>query len=180
MIHTAFTFYKYERQGAEEADVKRSYLSEREFAENLKGKIDGKKYESWKRLLGEDILRISMKHNTNLNAYMKGKPYKVRRKATDSGLSNGGLIQYISIPLSSQANPSFKRRIEEKVFFTEFYEKILRYGKERLTELLQGKEKFYTEEIYQDYMLHLAEQLQEICLRTLIAELHNYRLKGWL
>ena len=158
MIHAAFTFCKYERQGAEEADVKRSYLSEREFTENPKCKIDGKKYESWKRLLGEGILRISMKHNTNLSAYMEGKPYKVRNITSN----NGGLIEYINMPLSGQENSPFKRRIEGKVFFAEFYEKILRYGKERLTELLQGKEKFYTEEIYQDYMLHLAEQLQAI------------------
>ncbi|MGE9941547.1 type 2 lanthipeptide synthetase LanM family protein [Bariatricus sp. SGI.161] len=160
--------------------MKKSYLSEREFTENPKCKIDEKKYEFWKRLLGEDILRISMKHNTNLNAYMKGKPYKVRKITSNNGLGNGGLIEYINMPLSGQENSPFKRRMEEKVFFTEFYEKILRYGKERLAELLQGKEKFYTEEIYQDYMLHLAEQLQAICLRTLIAELHNYRLKGYL
>lgn len=59
--------------------MKKSYLSEREFTENPKCKIDEKKYEFWKRLLGEDILRISMKHNTNLNAYegkaIQGKKY---------------------------------------------------------------------------------------------------------
>lgn len=68
-----------------------------------------------------------------------------------------------------------KENLKKQIYFAEFYIPIVQRGIERLKGLLQGKEKYYSEEIYVDFALNLARQLESMCLRTLIVKMHELK-----
>lgn len=68
----------------------------------------------------------------------------------------------------------------ENIVFETFYENILKRAIGRLRENIDEKASCFSETIYLDFSLHLAEQLQFICLRTLIAQMHYYKQTGKL
>lgn len=68
----------------------------------------------------------------------------------------------------------------ENIVFETFYENILKKAVERLEENIDVKASCFSGTIYSDYSLHLAEQLQFICLRSLIAQMHYYKQMGKL
>lgn len=68
-----------------------------------------------------------------------------------------------------------KENLKKQIYFAEFYIPIVQREIERLKGLLQGKEKYYSEEIYVDFALNLARQLESMCLRTLIVKMHELK-----
>ena len=68
----------------------------------------------------------------------------------------------------------------ENIVFETFYENILKRAIGRLRENIDEKASCFSETIYSDFSLHLAEQLQSICLRTLISQIHYYKQMGKL
>ena len=68
----------------------------------------------------------------------------------------------------------------DNIVFETFYEEILKSAVERLKESISDKAECFSESIYSDFSSHLAVQLQSICVRTLIAQMHYYKQIGKL
>lgn len=68
----------------------------------------------------------------------------------------------------------------EGLFFETFYSVLIEYGIEKLQNNLRNMNEIFSEKIYMDFGIYLAEQLQAICMRTLIAEMHIYKSNGKL
>ena len=74
---------------------------------------------------------------------------------------------------------SVRREIgEKKLFFAEFYKTFLKIGKRELESRWSGLGEEVEEMLYEAFEDVLAIRLQNIALRTLIAELHSYKQKG--
>lgn len=58
------------------------------------------------------------------------------------------------------------------VYFKPFYNVLADCGVRKLKSSLTDMRETYSENIYADFTQYLAEQLQEICMRTLIVEMH--------
>lgn len=64
------------------------------------------------------------------------------------------------------------------MFFSEFYEALIEWGYDLLQ--LKVRNKNVLESIFPDFKEHLAARLQDLCLRTLIVEVHDYDNRGEL
>lgn len=61
------------------------------------------------------------------------------------------------------------------VYFGEFYESILQEGIQELRKRIHHKIEYLGQEIYSDFSVLLEGQLQNICLRTLIVQMHEWK-----
>lgn len=68
----------------------------------------------------------------------------------------------------------------KKLFFVEFYDRLLDYGIGKLKQFLKSKDVDGYDSLEHDFGIHLAFQLQNICLRTLVSEMHSYKQRGLL
>ena len=68
----------------------------------------------------------------------------------------------------------------KKLFFVEFYDRLLDYGIGKLKQFLKSKDVDGYDSLENDFGIHLAFQLQNICLRTLVSEMHSYKQRGLL
>ena len=66
------------------------------------------------------------------------------------------------------------------VYFKPFYNVLADCGVRKLKSSLTDMRETYSENIYADFTQYLAEQLQEICMRTLIVEMHICKSAGKL
>lgn len=66
------------------------------------------------------------------------------------------------------------------ILFETFYEEILRRAVGELRKCICEKSAYFSEELYTDFVTHLAGQLQALCLRTLIVQMHYYKQTGKL
>lgn len=66
------------------------------------------------------------------------------------------------------------------VYFKPFYNVLADCGVRKLKSRLTDMRETYSENIYADFTQYLAEQLQEICMRTLIVEMHICKSVGKL
>lgn len=66
------------------------------------------------------------------------------------------------------------------VYFKPFYNVLADCGVRKLKSSLTDMRETYSENIYADFTQYLAEQLQEICMRTLIVEMHICKSVGKL
>lgn len=64
------------------------------------------------------------------------------------------------------------------MFFSEFYEALIEWGYDLLQ--MKVRNKNVLESIFPDFKEHLAARLQDLCLRTLIVEVHDYDNRGEL
>lgn len=64
------------------------------------------------------------------------------------------------------------------VYFKPFYNVLADCGVRKLKSSLTDMRETYSENIYADFTQYLAEQLQEICMRTLIVEMHICKSAG--
>lgn len=69
---------------------------------------------------------------------------------------------------------------ETKLFFAEFYQSFLITGIEEFKRRLNTMKEKITPNVYRDFADELAVRLQNIALRTLIAEMHGCKQKGML
>ena len=68
----------------------------------------------------------------------------------------------------------------DHIVFETFYEEILSRAVGELRRRICEKSAYFSEEIYADFSEHLAGQLQALCLRTLIVQMHYYKQAGKL
>jgi len=123
------------------------------------------KVEKWKRLLGEQTYNYCEEHNKKFKRYLSNQ-IKVEYN----------LEKEIELILSVKSNCVEKYSVDvEDVCFEQFYERLVRYAVYKLTEALRGTERFWKKSLYSDFVNHLVKQLQEMCMRTLIIKMNEYR-----
>lgn len=156
--------------------MKMSYLSERKFVTcNQDTSPNRDKFDYWKKLLGNHNFELLMDKNKNFVCYLNEAEYTDNCKSVSEGL-----FQYLICDNNSKIQICGLKSINEKIVFMEFYEGILRYYIELLSRKINGFQQYFKESIYEGFSIHLAGQLQNICTRTLIAQMHFYKQKGLL
>lgn len=157
-------------------DMRMSYLLERKYMECSQD-LDRncEKLSYWKKLLGEQNFELLLKKNKNFAFYLNTADFKADLKSISDEL-----FQYLTQDNESKMKLSCLESIREKIVFPEFYFKILLYYAEELNLRINNLKQYFDENIYKDFSIHLAGQLQNICTRTLIAQMHFYKQKGLL
>lgn len=170
---------------------KRSYLSERRYRQNIDRKYDDKKLKYWEQVFGKETFSLLLENNENFRCYLNEDEYDVKEVTPEE------LPEFLRNVAAVKHSRVKWRKIgtERELFFAEFYDRILEYGiaklreslnKKRIKGYIQGNpimpyERFAMYDLLeQDFSIHLAFQLQNICLRTLISEMHSYKQKGLL
>lgn len=150
-----------------------TYLSERIYQN-----IDSSKPENvertqyWNHLLGETTVKELREHNRAFVMYLQDAPFEEKQEV-DRG------FLHISFQEERGNTDSVRREIgEKKLFFAEFYKTFLKIGKRELESRWSGLGEEVEEMLYEAFEDVLAIRLQNIALRTLIAELHSYKQKG--
>lgn len=72
------------------------------------------------------------------------------------------------------------KKYSEELYFPEFYSSLVEKAIIDLKEEIGAKREFVTDSFYEKVQHQLEQQLQTICLRTLIVEMHIYKEKGLL
>lgn len=155
---------------------KSSYLSERIYERNKHEKEDRNvaKYSYWRTIIGEKNFKYLLNNNQKFIQFLNGNEYMV-----EGNTILDSLLRYLI-----QGKVDIKELIcfENRIFFPEFYYKILQYCVISLKKRLQKFQSCYSETIYKDFSVHLCRELENMCLRTLIFEMHFYKqaekLKG--
>ena len=126
-----------------------------------------KKIEKWKKILGEHVYVYCKEHNENFKLYLSDQLiFKCDKTKIEQKMVN-------------KTNYNIAINLED-FCFEQFYEKIIRIVIPRLAEALKGTEEYWEETIYNDFANHLITQLQEICIRTLIVKMNEYKQQNKL
>lgn len=150
------------------------YLYEYQYFEIEIGNYNIEKVNYWKTLLGEKVFEYCERNNPNFRRYLSGQlEEKVVNRQQDMG-------NFIKTILKTTRMYVKEWKNQDDVFFAEFYAHILNYGIEELMLRLSNKKIYLKDSVYVDFAYHLVRQLQGICLRTLITEMHEYKRKGLL
>ena len=126
-----------------------------------------KKVEKWKKILGEEIYNYCEKHNKKFEIYLSDQLEKEHNLEKE-------IEQIISI--NADCGEEYLTD-KEDICFEQFYERIAQYAVPQLAEALKGTERYWEKTLYNDFTNHLAKQLQEICIRTLILKMNEYKQK---
>lgn len=155
---------------------KATYLSERVYIRNGKEDIyfNFKQSEYWMDILGEKLLKEICNQNANVLSYLKNGDYSLSVDIKESEI-----LQYLS-KKCIEFPFDITERLKERVIFEPFYVFLVEFGVDKLKNELQKLEDSFGLEIYNDFKFFLAEQLQAICLRTLIVEMHQYKIMNKL
>lgn len=70
--------------------------------------------------------------------------------------------------------------LKKQIYFADFYNQILSNEIKKLKKCIEDKEAYFNSEIYLDFAILLSGQLQNICLRTLIVKMHEWKQKNLL
>lgn len=126
----------------------------------------------WQILLGQDVYEKVRKNYGNFEFYLSQNTYeKWDKKDIEK------LIEFIMRFNNTNTNYSFENR-NEKIYFEGFYKVLVEYGKSKLIERIEKV--VLTEESLVEFEIQLLKRLQEICLRTLIVQMHNFQQNGQL
>lgn len=146
-----------------------SYLTERKFDEGRESTENDEKILYWKKVLGKNSYFFLSENSRQFKGYINDEKYFVDELDISETLLNYLLYQEIE--------KNFEKcfEIESDVVFSHFYYKILNYSFINLKKKLNGFEKYFDSSVYRDFILHLVMQLQTICTRTLIEQMHSYK-----
>ena len=139
-----------------------TYLSERDYIENRYKPIDLEQYKYWMGILGEEFVKKICDQNSNFLSYLKNEDYRVL-----VDIKGNEVLQYLS-QQCIEFPSDIEEILKERVAFEPFYAFLVEFGIGNLKNELQGLEDSFELNIYDDFKYYLAEQLQEICMRTLI------------
>lgn len=154
--------------------MKDTYLWEREYRKDQKKPANEKKKQYWDQLLGEALVAEFQKYDLNFKAYLEDQRFE-RKKGTYTGSLR---VEYREW---SKSPDEIRRKIgETKLFFAEFYESFLITGIDEFKRQLNTGKEQIAPGVYEDFRDELAVRLQNIALRTLIAEMHGYKQRGML
>lgn len=154
--------------------MKDTYLWEREYRKDQKKPANEKKKQYWEQLLGEALVSELQKRHPDFQAYLEDQRFE-RKEGTYTGS--------LRVEYREWNDPSkeIRRKIgDTKLFFAEFYQPFLITGIEEFKRQLHTGKEQITSGVYEDFGNELAVRLQNIALRTLIAEMHGYKQRGML
>lgn len=151
---------------------KATYLSERVYIRNENEDIyfNFKRSEYWMDILGEKLLKGICNQNANVLSYLKNGDYSLSVDIKESEILQYLSKKCIEFPLD------IAEILKERVAFEPFYAFFVEFGISNLKNELQGLEDSFELNIYDDFKYYLAEQLQAICMRTLIVEMQDYKM----
>ena len=153
---------------------KSSYLFERHYTNQQPSNLNKAKYEYWENMLGKDAMKRLMECKNNYRDYLSDDPYTI-----NNGDETDKYNKILTTSINQMKTVNIEK-IKSPIFFAEFYVGILDSSLKRLKKALEGSEGCFEQSIYDDFAFHLASQLQNICLRSLIAELNAYKTKKML
>lgn len=150
-----------------------SYLTERIYEETREKRCDSlwkqERLNYYRQLLGSDVINYVLKNNQKFIGYLNKRDYKTKEYEND-GLKNW---------LKSEAiHRKEKIKLEVKGCFEVFYIGILQYAVDYLKIKIYSLQPYYSEQLYDDFTIHLCYQLQAVCTRTLIAEMDRLKCSG--
>lgn len=154
---------------------KASYLYERRFYPvSEQPHPDLKKQEFWKKNLGEDFFSRVCTHIPEVQAYIQNRDYDI------SGMPDGWQLSEKMGENSRRIGRIIEEFIKQhpSAQFISFYRDYLRLGLDydkKLQEALHG-----APELCDSYLCSLLRKLENICIRTLIYELHMCKSRGEL
>ena len=154
--------------------MKDTYLWEREYRKDQKKPANEKKKQYWEQLLGEALVSELQKRHPDFQAYLEDQRFE-RKEGTYTGS--------LRVEYREWNDPSkeIRRKIgDTKLFFAEFYQPFLITGIEEFKRQLHTGKEQITSGVYEDFGNELAVRLQNMALRTLIAEMHGYKQRGML
>lgn len=154
--------------------MKDTYLWERDYRNDQEKPVNDKKKQYWDQLLGEDLVAKLQKRYSAFQAYLEEQIF---------GRKEGTYMGSLRVEYREWNDPSneIRRNIgETKLFFAEFYQSFLITGIEEFKRRLNTMKEKITPNVYRDFADELAVRLQNIALRTLIAEMHGCKQKGML
>lgn len=138
----------------------------------MKRKYNNQKVVKWKRLLGEQTYNYCEQNNEKFRQYLSD------HLEIEEDIEKG-LEPILLVEMNYRVDEFFE---EDDICFEQFYERIINYAVSKLTEALKGTEKHWRQIIEVDFANHVIKQLQEICIRTLIVKMNEYKqskkLKG--
>lgn len=155
--------------------MRETYLSERIYRDT---EYDSDKQEVrkqyWTQLLGEKTVDELLKHQPSFYCYLQDETYDRKEKAKDSFLK----IDYREW---DKTRIEINREVKgKKIFFAEFYQTFLVQGREQLKRRIELWKDRIGGDVINNFSDELNVRLQEIALRTLIAEMHAYKQNGQL
>lgn len=153
--------------------MRETYLSERIY-HDTHIELNEKKKQYWMQLLGEKTVEEFLEYHHNFACYLKDEEFERKEKAEESFLS-----------IDDQRCNNVKREIEreikgKKIFFAEFYQSFVIRGIEELEKKMEEWKDYVSKDILKDFADELLVRLQNIALRTLIAEMHGCKQRGEL
>lgn len=154
--------------------MKDTYLWERDYGNGQEKPVSEKRKHYWDQLLGEALVAELQEYNSNFQAYLEEQIF---------GRKEGTYTGSLQVEYREWNDPSNEiRRVtgETKLFFAEFYQSFLITGIEEFKRQLNTGKEQITSGVYEDFGDELAVRLQNIALRTLIAEMHGYKQRGML
>lgn len=150
-------------------------MYERNYEIEKNEKFNQEIMEYWNCMLGQETIDWVLKSNPNFKGYLCQEDFEVESE---------GAVQKVNYFLEkSERQCAIEESLkisEDEIYFLQFYLNILDSSVTCLRERLKEKEQYFSNGIYKDFVLHLARQLQEICIRTLVVEIHVYKDRGKL
>ena len=195
--HFICTFIEWRRK--RDMNVKKMYyLSERIYETmNCEEKQSEARKEYWRNLLGETMFNQMYRENINFYGYVNGNEYAVRETMFNQmyreninfyGYVNGNeyavrdnvklkkrFMEFYHSMICLEPNLQIEKKLDKSIEFPRFYGPFLQYGKELFVKKIGKNSDVISEHVYQSLQTYLANILQEVCLRTLIAEMHLYK-----
>lgn len=148
------------------------YLSERIYETmNCEEKQSEARKEYWRNLLGETMFNQMYRENINFYGYVNGNEYAVR----DNVKLKKRFMEFYHSMICLEPNLQIEKKLDKSIEFPRFYGPFLQYGKELFVKKIGKNSDVISEHVYQSLQTYLANILQEVCLRTLIAEMHLYK-----
>lgn len=151
-----------------------SYLSERiyEEIERPQENISLEEWSYWRKMLGESTFKYLLNNKQKFKAFLYDSEYTV-----EANTISDNLLKFL---LQKKKDKKELIYFERKPIYEEFYYRIVQYCITALEIRLQKFRNYYSESIYKDFSEYLVMQLENICLRTLILQMHMYKQEGKL
>lgn len=141
-----------------------SYLKERTYIAESSSK-EGKGFQ-WKKLLGEEVYQKVKENHINFNTYLQGREY-----VNSKEMNYEDIIEFIRE--YKKKHMLLEQSKNREVYFKEFYVILIEYGKRKLFQRVN--EKSLSKEFLKEFEKQLENRLQEVCIRTLIVKMHEFK-----